>query len=625
MRQLSVRRKSLLLGAVLVCAVVGAAMRAGGVGKAWELVFTVPWLCLALAVYVSSPASVAEVRSLDHGSRIKTHQLAEVYRATTEALASAIAAKDTYEQHHVRRVQSICGMVAREMRLRGHEIEGIGIAALVHDVGKLGVPEYILLKPGPLDPEEFAKIANHANVGARILENVDYPWKITEMVRHHHERYDGTGYPDHLAGERIPLGARIIAVAEVYDALASDRCYKSGWPHRQAVEHIEKLACSHFDPRVVSAFLKVEAEVRALLSADATPEEAERPDSLPRHDCAAADIIAQANGELMSLLEIAETLSSTLELDEVLALLAHRTRRLTEAATCVVFLADESNPRELVVRAAVGRHQDAIAGARVRMGKGVTGKAASRLKPYLGSHDPNDLSLATRAHQSLDIKSCLVAPMASFGKLLGTINLYDDSPRAFSRDNLRTLVSIAGRAALAIQNATAFESVRDSAMIDPVTGLHNGRYLRSYLEHEMSRAARRGEQLSVLGLDLENFKAVNDSFGHGRGDAVLRDVAAVFQRQLRDYDLAVRNGGDEFVVVLPGTSMPEAARTARRIQKEIEFYTQRALANSTAPLGVSVGVACYPDDALDIESLLARADAAMYRDKRARKQAQMAA
>jgi len=625
MMRLTDKRTNFLVVAALVCSVLGAAVWAVGPERALGLAFAVPWTAVAVIVYLAYPAAQGEVRMLGRASAAKMRRLARVYRATTEALASAIAAKDSHEQRHVHRVQAICELIAHKMGLSKDEIEGIGIAALLHDIGKLGVPEHILLKPGPLDAEEFAKIANHAAIGADILGGVDYPWNVSEMVRHHHEKYDGTGYPDHLAGDQIPLGARIIAVAEVYDALVSDRCYKKGWSHRQAVEHIEKLSCAHFDPRVVNAFMRVEADVQAVLGAGTPVEDVACREHEHGRDRAAAEVIAQANRELLSLLEIAETLSSTLELDEVLALLAHRTRRLMEAATCVVFLADPSDPRELVARAAAGRHQEAMASARARMGKGVTGKAASRLRPHLGSYDPNDLAFASPTRRGLDVRSCLVAPMVGSGKALGTINLYDESPRAFSNDDLRTLKAIADRAARAIQNAVAFEKVRDSAMKDPLTGLYNAGYLRSYLEHEISRASRQKQQLSVLGLDLENFKTVNDTFGHATGDQVLRDVADVFRRQLRDYDVIVRNGGDEFVIVLPGTAADEAVRTARRIQNEVESYGRRKLPKSMPPFGVSVGVATYPEDATNADSLLARADAEMYRDKRSRRQLHAAA
>ncbi len=618
--QHNARRILISVLALVAC----AAYTSAWMGESRALL-AVTWLFVGVAIYVGSSVAGARLHSASPTRKASARKIDDVYRATTEALASAIAAKDTHEQHHVHRVRRICEVISAKLGLDEHLTDGISVAALVHDVGKLGVPENILLKPGPLDPEEFARMSNHAAVGAKILEGIDYPWNITEMVLHHHEKYDGTGYPGHLAGDHIPLGARIIAVAEVYDGLVSDRCYKRGWNHQQAIEHIEKLSRIHFDPAVVKALLAVQHEVASLCEATDNRRHSSTSDPGAADRCAAADIIAQANREMMSLLEIAETLSSTLELDEVLALLAQRTRRLSEAATCVVFLRDLSNPHNLVARIAVGRYQESIAGSIVTIGRGVTGKVASRIKPSMGHYDPNDLPIQLPDHAAIELKSYMVAPIVSYGEVIGTINLYDDSSNAFTGDDLSTLVSVAGRAALAIQNASAFESVRDSAMKDPVTGLYNGRYLHSHLEQEINRAERRGEPVSVLGMDLDNFKYVNDSFGHDRGDVVLRDAAGIFQHLVRDYDLVVRNGGDEFVVVLPGTPAAEARRTAERIQRRIHQYAKRALGSGKLALGVSVGVASYPDDAANSEALLARADAEMYRDKRSRKQRQLAA
>ena len=246
------------------------------------------------------------------------------------------------------------------------------------------------------------------------------------------------------------------------------------------------------------------------------------------------------------------------------------------------------------------------------------------MEPRVGNYDPNDLLLGCDVDPGMDFRSCAVAPIVSYGELLGTINIYDASPRAFSSDEVRVLTFVAHQAALAIQNAKAFEEVRDSALRDPLTNLRNGRFLRHCLERELSRCSRCGEPLSVLGIDLDNFKAVNDLLGHEAGDTALRNVADILRRELRDYDVIVRNGGDEFVVVLPGTPVSEAQLTADRIRLAVARYAGQDL-HQVPGFGASVGVTSYPDEASDAKSLLARADASMYRDKRARKQRRLAA
>lgn len=604
----------------LAIIVVGAYAQAHGRWGFWDLLLAAPW------PYFAYRALTDELRSElpDAAAEPDTSgQLADAYRAATQALASAIGARDSYIHPHAVRVPRICELIAGRLKLDSSEVERIKLAALIRDVGKLGVPDYILLKPGPLDAEEFAKMRNHAAIGANLLRQAHLPEDVVNMVLYHHEKHDGTGYPESLAGDRIPLGSRVIAVAVVYDALVSDRCYRNGWSHSEAIAHLERLSGSSFDSKVVEAFLAVEPEILAI-DAEAAREEQAGGTESTESSCAAVDTIAQANRELLSLFDIAQTLSSTLEIDEVLALLAHRTRRLLQGSTCAVFVVDEAHPKSLEARAAVGRFEDAIKGARARYGKGITGKSALLVEPRLGNYDPNDLVMSPGTDQEPDFKSCIVAPIVSYGELLGTINVYDVSPRAFTHDEVRVLTFVAHQAALAVQNAKAFEEVRDFALRDPLTNLRNGRFLRHCLERELSRCSRLGEPLSVLGIDLDNFKAVNDLNGHEAGDSVLRDMADIFRRELRDYDVIVRNGGDEFVVVLPGTSPPEAHQTSERIQLAVERYAARDV-SAVAGFGASVGVACYPNDAVDANSLLSRADAAMYRDKRARRQRRLAA
>lgn len=616
------RRNLWYLGTVLAglaVVVFSAYAQAHGRWGVWDLLLAAPWPYFVYKALVDGQRSQATAST---ASQESPDPLANAYRAATRALASAIGAKDSYIHPYANRVPRICELVAGRLRIDSSEIDRIKLAALIRDVGKLGVPDYILLKPGPLDTEEFAKMRNHAAIGANLLRQADLPADVVDMVLYHHEKHDGTGYPEKLEGDAIPMGSRVIAVAVVYDALVSDRCYRNGWSHSEAIAHLERLSGSSFDPVVVEAFLAVEPEILAIDAEAARDERALGAE--PAESCAAVDTIAQANRELMSLFDIAQTLSSTLEIDEVLALLAHRTRRLLQGSTCAVLTVDEADPKGLVAKAAVGRFEDTIKGARARCGKGITGKAALRVEPRSGDYDPRDLQLTSETDSTPDFRSCIVVPIVSYGELLGTINVYDVCPRSFTHDEVRIMTFVAHQAALAVQNAKAFEEVRDFSLRDPLTNLRNGRFLCHCLERELSRCSRLGEPLSVLGIDLDNFKAVNDLKGHETGDTVLKDVADIFRRELRDYDVIVRNGGDEFVVVLPGTCLTEAHQTAERIRLAVKCYAE--LNMSEVPgLGASVGVASYPDDGMDASSLLAKADASMYREKRSRRQRRLAA
>jgi HAMP domain-containing protein len=189
--------------------------------------------------------------------RDQFEQLQGMSWATLETLARTIDANSPWTAGHSDRVTRLSMAIGLQMALGKDDIDRLHRGGLLHDVGKIGVPSAILDKPAALTPEELALVREHPAVGARILEPIRAFADVMGIVRHHHERYDGAGYPDRLAGERIPLLARVAAVADVYDALVSDRPYRSGWSSERAVEYIAKSSGTHFDPTVVTAFLQM--------------------------------------------------------------------------------------------------------------------------------------------------------------------------------------------------------------------------------------------------------------------------------------------------------------------------------------------------------------------------------
>jgi diguanylate cyclase (GGDEF)-like protein len=173
----------------------------------------------------------------------------------------------------------------------------------------------------------------------------------------------------------------------------------------------------------------------------------------------------------------------------------------------------------------------------------------------------------------------------------------------------------------AIRNSLLFERTKEFALTDMLTGLHNARYLLIQLEHELNRTKRSDGQVSILSLDLDNFKAINDTFGHLHGDIALQRMAQMFLEQVRSYDLVSRYAGDEFVIVLPDVKKQEAIETAERIRNAVDGMDPYKRDGKEISLGVSIGVATYPEDSLDVRGLVVLADERMYMDKRRRKEA----
>ena len=190
-------------------------------------------------------------------------EIAALHLRTLEALALAIEAKDETTHDHLQRMPSMAVAVAEQLGLSEKEMEALRAAALLHDIGKLAVPEHILNKPGKLTPEEFERIKVHPIVGAEILERVQFPYAVVPIVRSHHEKWNGSGYPDGLKGEEIPIGARILAVVDCLDALTSDRQYRPALPLSEAMAVLQGRAARRYDPRVVEVVSRLHLNIES--------------------------------------------------------------------------------------------------------------------------------------------------------------------------------------------------------------------------------------------------------------------------------------------------------------------------------------------------------------------------
>ncbi len=531
----------------------------------------------------------------------------QVVRSAVEALAHAIEAKTGNDLGHLKRVHAYAMATGRELGLPDDHLEGVRIGALLHEVGRLGVPENILMHSGQLSLKERERARAYPTIGARILEPIPFDWPIAEIVRRHREHFDGSGYPDGLAGEAIPLGARIIAVADTYDVLVSGRAYRAGLPHDEALATLKDGAGSEFDPIVVEAFCSVVGRVNARL---------EERDSRQTGEGVAVQI-ANAQREIHALFELVRSIGSTLHLDETLEMVCNRVGDIVDVATSAVFLLDDEGI-ELRAEAAFGVNTTYFRGATCRSGTYLTGRVASRGEAVQASFLAHDVDVVPNDEPWVPLRSTLIVPLKADGGVIGTLNLYHTYPDAFSNDDMRLMLLVGELAGHSIQNARLYESAQETALTDPLTGLRNARFMRRFLDLELNRSAKTGRKLAVLALDLDHFKQVNDTLGHARGDLLLRQMGELFLSSVRNYDLVVRCGGDEFAVILPDTDRDRAELVAGKIKGATEQLVARCNAAEPGfpPVGVSIGVSMYPDDAGDIEGLLATADGAMYSDKR---------
>jgi diguanylate cyclase (GGDEF)-like protein/putative nucleotidyltransferase with HDIG domain len=557
--------------------------------------------------------------------QLQVKQIADLNFATIEALALAIDAKDQTSQSHLRRVQLYATAVARDLGMSENHIQGVKTAALLHDIGKLAVPEHILSKPGPLTTEEFQKIRAHPKIGADIISAVPFPYPVAPLILSHHERWDGKGYPSGLKRDEIPLGARILTVVDYFDAVMAERPYHKALPFDAAVALLKQEAGKALDPTIVDAFVRLlpglKEQAAKLEPLVARVKPAEEPTPPPRsadQHKNVFDDIALAHREIYALYEIAQAMGTSLGLPDTMALITSKLANLVPFSCSALFLFDEDTDA-LRCHLANGEDADLIQQVVVRSGDGLTGWVARNRRSVVNARPSADFEAAGMSAVNSRLQSALVCPLLANDKFIGTLALYHEEAGFYREDHRRLLERISEQAAIVIKNALEFERTRQDSLTDPLTGLPNTRNLFLHLNRELARAERLNTEVSLMVMDLDRFKEINDTHGHHVGDRALREVARVLLAAIRPYDMCVRYAGDEFIVVLSGCGADEAESKRQELQTAVENVVFEARPTRRVPLGISVGAAVFPQDGESYESLLAAADSRMYQDKAARK------
>ena len=616
--------------AALAACVVYAAMMEFGL---LYVILSVPVIAASYATYRIYFERVAE----------QTREAAEMSRihlATVEALATAIDAKDQTTHCHVRRVQHYCARMGELTGLSANEIKALRAGAMLHDVGKLAVPDHILNKPGKLTPAEFEKMKIHTSVGAQILERVGFPYPVVPIVRHHHEQWDGGGYPEGLRGEAIPLTARILSVVDCFDSSREDRPFRKGKTLEEACALLERGAGKHFDPRVVGLFLahlpefekeiaelgldqhgftSAECDSRALLD-DAPAVPAQQHHQYHRHGIHDSNSggappeylnqIKNAHREVYALYEIARTFGSSLDIEDTVSVLVNKVGHVVPFDLCAVYLYDDLKGYASAAHVA-GRHAELVRGRTVAPGEGVVGFVLANRQPsYL--LDPMLDFAGALLPEGSEFRSMVALPLVRDEQLLGALAVYSHEPRRYADDHLRLLDTVARLASDALANAVQHAEAESNALTDTLTGLPNARAMYLRFEQEASRARRTGRTFQVVMLDLDEFKQVNDTFGHKTGDQMLREVARILQAQLREYDFLARYAGDEFIAFVQDLSVVQVEELCERIEKAVSRFSLHVRGGKHARVGISVGAASYGLRGETLDQLLIAADEAMY-------------
>jgi putative nucleotidyltransferase with HDIG domain len=372
------------------------------------------------------------------------NHLAEVSRlhlSTIEALARAVDAKDGVTHDHIRRVQSAALALARRLGVNDDlQLRAIEAAALLHDVGKLAIPEHILNKPGKLTPAEFERMKSHARIGAEILSEVDFPYPLVPIVRHHHENWDGTGYSEGLKGSEIPIGARILAVVDCFDALTSNRPYRRALSMAEALEIIDARRGTMYDPAVVDVFRHM-CESGGVTPADPIPDQDEaKPDEVITNKASSDSGVTEAFNEIQVAFALGAALSRVRVGQCRWPAVAEALCAMPGVDTAAVFVVDDTE-EQIVARHVSGSHATHLEQLAMPVGERMSGWVAASGQAMVNA----DAALDLFDLQAGALQSALAVPVDGPDGRRTVVALYSTRAGAFSSQHQRLVeAAVAG-------------------------------------------------------------------------------------------------------------------------------------------------------------------------------------
>jgi len=531
------------------------------------------------------------------------------------ALAKLSESRDPETGAHIERVQSYARLLAQYLSTteRHYGLIDVEFVRLIyqtsplHDIGKVGIPDSVLLKPGKLDPQELSIMRTHASLGAQTLEaslqrfpNVQFLQMARDIALYHHEKWDGTGYPHGLAGKDIPIAARIVALADVYDALTSRRVYRDAMTHLQAKQLILRERDAHFDPDVVDAFLAVEKQFISVRERFRDDEQEEQAAEKRRAATECEPERARANEGALVVDDdpiVREMLQHFLNSHGMECICCGDGREALDMLAV-------HNPRLIISDWEMPGLDGLEFCRRVRSRNGAEHVHFIMLTVHTGK---DELARAFDA----GVDDFLAKPfndaelMARLRTGMRAISMYDELSRQHR-----------GSRQLNEQLTNFNKRLEKLAITDDLTGLYNRRQAMHRLEEHWALCERYQRPVAIVSIDIDHFKQINDVYGHAGGDAVLRGLADILRLCVRSTDTVCRVGGEEFLIVLPYQTQQEAEICAQRCRQAVaqhgfEFGDLRIRATIIA------GVASRRRDMGQCADLLMEADEALYAAKRA--------
>ena len=526
------------------------------------------------------------------------NELNQLYLSTIETLAMAIDAKDQITHGHIRRVQQYAVELAKRLGVTDPgQIRAIEAASLLHDMGKLAVPEYILNKPGKLTQAEFDRMKLHASVGADILSAISFPYPVVPIVRHHHENWDGTGYPDGLKGSAIPIGARILSVVDCFDALTSDRPYRPRLADSEALRILVQRRGSMYDPLVVDAFLNAHTEIISL-SSEEQPTSAERlargaPEELVAVSAQSLENITASSEEMLVLYDLARALTRVRP-ENVIEAVFGQLRRIVPISACVFY---EYRPTrdDLKAAQAAGENAHSFVGLEIPRGQRLTGWVAANKQTILNSDPVLDLGEIARSSKPR-LRSCLSTPVIASHGLIGVLTAYSVHEEPFGEDHRRIFES-ASR-----QVADLLGVSSDALVVQAGVSTTDPLLVEKDLNAVLERLVRR-EPFSLIYIELQHDRAAPSTLIESSTQA----VTEIIRSQVPNPELVFRYGSTAVVAALPAVDESLAHVISLQIGRCLAVREPESQLGVITRIGL--GIAGGPKDGIKLEALVTTAKA----------------
>lgn len=469
-------------------------------------------------------------------------ELNRLYLSTIETLAMAIDAKDQVTHGHIRRVQAYAVGLAKQIGVSDEKLlKAIEAAALLHDMGKLAVPEHILNKPGKLTTAEFEKMKLHASFGADMLSAIDFPYPVVPIVRHHHENWDGTGYPTGIRGTDIPIGARILSVVDCFDALTSDRPYRARLSDEDAIAILLQRRGSMYDPLVVDTFIRVHKDI--------APTEVivvHEPSSTAK------------SPRLMSSADAATpTPAVVASVDPKAEAVEHRLRGSVSFALGIVFIYDAAND-ELIGQHVIGKHADAVRGLRIGLGDRLSGWVAANKKTIINSDPALDLTDRSGIFTPR-LQAALSVPLLSEQGLVGVLALYS-SGEPFTDDQRRF---VEGSAQWLVSELTPSRDIRPVRPMD-LTGLPDA----AEIPAEVARLADADstQTRSLLFIEILGMNEIRTKHSDAVVQRAVVQTVRTIKQALDGQHSLFRRAADELVALVCHSESDDVWALAKRLR-----------------------------------------------------------